>query len=185
MNLCVQLARYVCCVKELYILAEFDSKQVCLWNLRNSEFCLLWFPALLLFLVSLNVLFEEKLLPVWKISPSILCIEIWYWEYSLCASAQWCDAVWASHSPVPVNSIGPNAAIIRYFSNFIISPANIQLMVSFCFILFALLPLRPWKKWPLYLMCSLLAYCLLFSLYQEFRMHFLCRICRAISQNFV
>ena len=64
MNLCVQLARYVCCVKDLYILAGFDSKQVCLWNLRNSEFCLLWFPALLLFLVSLNVLFEEKLLPV-------------------------------------------------------------------------------------------------------------------------
>lgn len=185
MNLCVQLARYVCCVKDLYILAGSDAKHVCLWNLRNSEFCLLWFPALLLFLVSLNVLFEEKLLPVWKISPSILCIEIWYWEYSLCAPAQWCDAVWASHSPVPVNSIGPNAAIIRYFSSFTISPANIQLMVSFCFILFALLPLRPWKKWPLYLLCSLLAYCLLFSLFQEFRMHFLCRICRAISQNLV
>ena len=76
MNLCVQLARYVCCVKDLYILAGSDAKQVCLWYLRNSELCLPWFPALLLFLVSLNVLFEEKLLPVRKISSSILCIEI-------------------------------------------------------------------------------------------------------------
>ena len=65
MNLCLQMARYGCCVKDLYILAEFDSRQVCLVYLRNSELCLLWFAALLLFFVSLNVLLDDKLLSVW------------------------------------------------------------------------------------------------------------------------
>ena len=64
-NLCLQMARSGCCVKDLYILAESDSRQVCLVYLRNSELCLLWFAALLLFFVSLNVLFDDKLLPVW------------------------------------------------------------------------------------------------------------------------
>ena len=64
-NLCVQMARSGYCVKYLYILAEFDSGQVCFRYLGNSELCLLWVPALLLFFVSLNVLFDDKLLPVW------------------------------------------------------------------------------------------------------------------------